>query len=203
MIDRRLFLLSASLVLLPGLRPAFATTKDGATEHIEKLGQQAFSDLGQSGMSLAEREAIFAETLRQGFDLPLIARFVMGKYWRRASPEQRDDYVDLFSRFVIKTYSQHLGGFAGSAFEIVGAKPIGKKDILVRTVVKRKSGPPVKAGWRVREKNDQYKIVDVMVEGISMAVTQRQDFASILKRDGVEGLLQILRAKTGRMPATS
>ena len=148
-------------------------------------------------------ETVFAETLRNGFDLPLIARFVMGKYWRRASPEQRDDYVDLFSRFVIKTYSQHLGGFSGSAFEIVGAKPIGKKDILVRTIVKRKSGPPVKAGWRVREKNDQHKIVDVMIEGISMAVTQRQDFASILKRDGVEGLLQILRAKTGRMPATS
>lgn len=203
MIDRRLFLLSASLVLLPGLRPALATTKEGATEHIEKLGQQAFSDLGQSGMSLEEREVVFADTLRNGFDLPLIARFVMGKYWRRASPEQRDDYVDLFSRFVIKTYSQHLGGFAGSAFEIIGAKPIGKKDILVRTVVKRKSGPPVKAGWRVREKNDQFKIVDVMVEGISMAVTQRQDFASILRRDGVEGLLQILRAKTGRMPATS
>jgi phospholipid transport system substrate-binding protein len=109
----------------------------------------------------------------------------------------------LFGRFVIKTYSQHLGGFAGSSFDIIGAKPIGKKDILVRTVVQRKSGPPVKAGWRVREKGDQHKIVDVMVEGISMAVTQRQDFASILKRDGVEGLLQILRAKTGRMPATS
>ena len=203
MIDRRLFLLSASLVLLPGPRPAFATTKEGATEHIEKLGQQAFSDLGQNGMSLEEREEIFAETLRQGFDLPRIARFVMGKYWRRASPEQRDDYVDLFSRFVIKTYSQHLGGFAGSAFKIVGAKPIGKGDVLVRTIVQRSSGPPVKAGWRVREIKDQYKIIDVMVEGISMAVTQRQDFASILKRDGVEGLLQILRAKTGRMPATS
>jgi phospholipid transport system substrate-binding protein len=203
MIDRRLFLLSTSLMLLPSFRPALATTEAGATEHIDKLGQQAFSDLGQSGMSLEEREAVFAQTLRKGFDLPLIARFVMGKYWRRATPEQRDDYVDLFGRFVIKTYSQHLGGFAGSAFEIVGAKPIGKKDVLVRTVVQRKSGPPVKAGWRVREIKDQHKIVDVMVERISMAVTQRQEFASILKRDGVEGLLQILRAKTGRMPATS
>jgi phospholipid transport system substrate-binding protein len=203
MIDRRLFLLSAPLVLLPGIRPAWATTEAGATNHIDQLGQQAFSDLGQSGLSLEEREAVFAKTLRKGFDLPLIAKFVMGKYWRRASPEQRDDYVDLFGRFVIKTYSQHLGGFAGSSFDIIGAKPIGKKDILVRTVVQRKSGPPVKAGWRVREKGDQHKIVDVMVEGISMAVTQRQDFASILKRDGVEGLLQILRAKTGRMPATS
>jgi phospholipid transport system substrate-binding protein len=183
MIDRRLFLLSAPLVLLPGIRPAWATTEAGATNHIDQLGQQAFSDLGQSGLSLEEREAVFAKTLRKGFDLPLIAKFVMGKYWRRASPEQRDDYVDLFGRFVIKTYSQHLGGFAGSSFDIIG--------------------PPVKAGWRVREKGDQHKIVDVMVEGISMAVTQRQDFASILKRDGVEGLLQILRAKTGRMPATS
>lgn len=203
MIDRRLFLPLMFLVLLLGPRPALATTEDGATQHIDALGKQAFADLGRSGTSLEEREAVFAETLRNGFDLPLIARFVMGKYWRSASPEQRDDYVDLFGKFVIKSYSQHLGGFAGSTFEIVDAKPIGKQDVLVRTVVNRKSGPPVKAGWRVREKDGAHKIVDVMVEGISMAVTQRQDFSSVLQRDGVEGLLQILRAKTGRMPATS
>jgi phospholipid transport system substrate-binding protein len=65
------------------------------------------------------------------------------------------------------------------------------------------SGPEFKAGWRVRLIDGKHKIIDVMVEGISMAVSQRQEFASVLKRNGVERLLQILAAKVGRMPATS
>ena len=154
-------------------------------------------------MNLENREAILADILRQGFDLPLIARFVLGRYWRPATLEQRDSYVDLFSRFVVKSYSRHLGAIAGGSFDVVGAEPIGKSDYLVTTILHRNSGPPFKAGWRVRLIDDKYKIIDVIVEGISMAMTQRQEFASVLKRDGVERLLQILSAKVGRMPAAS
>lgn len=203
MFDRRLFLLSASLFLLPGIGPAAATTEAGAIQHIKWLGEQALGTLQRDDMSLEKREAILAEILSQGFDLPLMARFVLGRYWRRATPEQRDDYVDLFGKFVIKSYSRHLGGFAGSSFEIFGADPIGKSDILVKTVLRRKSGPPFTAGWRVRLIDNKHKIIDVIVENISMAVTQRQEFVAVLKRSGVEGLLQILSAKVGRLPATT
>ncbi len=201
--DRRLFLLLALLLLLPGAQQASATTKAGAAQHIQLLGEQAFGALQRGDMSLEKREALLADILSRGFELPLIARFVLGRYWRRATPEQRDSYVELFGRFVIKSYSQHLGGFTGSSFDIVGVEPIGKSDILVTTMLRRKSGPPFKAGWRVRLIDDKHKIIDVIVEGISMAVTQRQEFASVLKRDGVERLLQILSAKVGRMPAAS
>ncbi len=203
MFDRRLFLLSASLFLLPGIGPASATTEAGAIQHIKLLGEQALGTLQRDDMSLAKREAILAEILSQGFDLPLRARFVLGRYWRRATPEQRDDYIELFGKFVIKSYSRHLGGFSGSSFEIVGADPIGKSDILVKTVLHRKSGPPFRAGWRVRLIDNKHKIIDVIVENISMAVTQRQEFVAVLKRSGMEGLLQILSAKVGRMPATT
>jgi phospholipid transport system substrate-binding protein len=203
MFDRRLFLLLPLLFLLPGVHPASATTKAGAIQHIQLLGEQAFASLQRSDMSLEKREAILADILSRGFALPLIARFVLGRYWRRATPEQRDSYVELFGQFVIKSYSRHIGGFAGSSFDIVGAEAIGKSDFLVTTNLRRKSGPSFKAGWRVRLIDGKHKIIDVIVEGISMAVTQRQEFASVLKRDGVERLLQILSAKVGRMPATS
>ncbi len=203
MFDRRLFLFLALLLLLPGAQQASATTKAGAIQHIQLLGEQAFGTVQRSDMSLEKREAILADILSRGFALPLIARFVLGRYWRPATPEQRDSYVDLFGKFVIKSYSRHLGGFTGSSFDIVGADPIGKSDFLVTTILHRKSGPSFKAGWRVRLIDDKHKIIDVMVEGISMVVTQRQEFASVLKRDGVERLLQILSAKVGRMPAAS
>ncbi len=203
MFERRLFLFLTLLLLLPGAQQASATTKAGAIRHIQLLGEQAFGAVQRSDMSLEKREAILADILSRGFALPLIARFVLGRYWRPATPEQRDSYVELFGKFVIKSYSRHLGGFTGSSFDIVGADPIGKSDFLVTTILHRKSGPSFKAGWRVRLIDDKHKIIDVMVEGISMVVTQRQEFASVLKRDGVERLLQILSAKVGRLPAAS
>ena len=97
----------------------------------------------------------------------------------------------------------NLRRLRGSSFDIVGGEPIGKSDLLVKTILRRKSGQPFLAGWRVRLIGDQHKIIDVMVEGISMAVSQRQEFGSVVKRKGVERLLQILSAKVGRMPAAS
>ncbi len=200
---RRLFLLLPLLFLLPGVQPASAITEAGAIQHIRLLGEQAFGSLQRSDISLEKREAILADILSRGFDLPLVARFVLGRYWQPATPEQRDSYVELFGLFVIKSYSRRLGGFAGSSFDIVGADPIGKADILVTTILRRKSGQSFKAGWRVRLIDDKHKIIDVIIEGISMAVSQRQEFASVLKRDGMERLLQILSAKVGRMPAAT
>ncbi len=203
MFDQRLLFLLAMLFLPSGVQAASATTKAGAIQHIQLLGEQAFGALQRSDMSLEKREAVLADILSRGFALPLIARFVLGRYWRPATPGQRDSYVDLFGQFVIKSYSRRLGGFAGSSFDIVNAEPIGKSDFLVTTILRRKSGSPFKAGWRVRLIGDKHKIIDVMVEGISMALSQRQEFASVLKRSGVERLLQLLSAKVGRMPAAS
>jgi phospholipid transport system substrate-binding protein len=203
MFNRRLWILLAMMFLPVAVQPASATTKAGAVQHIQLLGVQAFGALQRSDLDLEKREAILADILSEGFALPLIARFVLGRYWRPATPDQRDVYVELFGKFVIKSYSRHLGGFSGSSFDVVKAEPIGKSDYLVTTILHRKTGASFTAGWRVRLIGDEHKIIDVMVEGISMAVSQRQEFASVLKRKGVERLLQILAAKVGRMPATS
>ena len=186
------------------IQAAKATDQALATELIQTLGDRAFSTLQNSAMSLEEREAEFASILREGFDLNLIARFVLGKYWRQASDEQRDDYVRAFSDFVIITYARRLGGFSGQSFAITGSKHSGeKKDVLVGTKIERPGAPPIQAAWRVRAIDGKARIIDVVVEGVSMAVTQRQEFAAVARRSGIDGLVQVLRAQTQRMAAAS
>ena len=185
-------------------QPAAATQVDTAVRHIETLGEAALSTLRQSGVSLAEREQAFGKILRDGFDLPLIARFVLGRYWRKANDDQRRDYLDAFSDYVIKTYASRLGGFKGQSFAVVGTQIAGeRKDVFVNTRIEQNSGPPIEAAWRVREKDGAVKIIDVVVQGVSMAVTQREEFASVTRQSGVEGLVQVLRAQTERLAATS
>lgn len=205
MIARRT-LFAVVLAAMPFFSPssAGATNPDAAASFIDNLGKQAFATLQQSDSSLAQREAAFGKILKDGFDLNLIGRFVLGKYWRRATPEQQSEYLDVFSTFVIKTYAQRLGGFTGQNFTITGTKVTGEKeDVLVDTRIDRPSGAPIEAAWRVRNINGQLKIIDVVVQGVSMAVTQRQEFASVTQSSGVDGLLQRLRAQTERLSASS
>lgn len=205
MLGRRAFLLTcAATAALAAVPPAQATNVNGAIKHIQVLGEQAISMLQRQDLTLAQREGEFGKILRAGFDLNLIGRFVIGKYWRQASKDQKVEYLEAFGDYVIKTYARRLGGFSGQAFSVLGTKVAGeKKDVLVSTQIERPSGAPISAAWRVRDIKGNLKIIDVVVEGVSMAVTQRQEFTSVAQRSGLPGLVQTLRAQTERLSAAS
>lgn len=178
-----------------------ATPPQGAAQFVNWLADRAIETLRAPGASLEQREAVLRNLLRQGFDLKLIGRFVLGRHWRTATPDQRNDFQQLFEEHVLKTYSYRLGGYASEAFTVISARPAGSKDAMVRTRIDRPSGPPIIADWRIRATNDQYKVIDVMVEGVSMALTQRAEFAAVIKNSGFEGLLAALRARVQKFPA--
>ena len=200
---RRYFLLFAIVVALSGTSGAGATTVQDAAQFIRQLGDKAVATLQAPNLTLDQREARFRGLLAEGFDLAFIGRFVLGRYWRAASPEQRSDYLALFSEFVVQIYSTRFGGYVGQSLTITGGREAGNKDAIVRTRIDRPSGPPIVVDWRVRITGNQYRIIDVMVEGISMVRTQRSEFTSVVQRDGIEGLLAVLRARTTKMPATA
>lgn len=199
MLSRRLFVTAAVAVLLPfGKAVAEAPSEQvqGAARFITWLAEQAIAVLRSDDGSLEQREIAFRRLLSQGFDVHFIGRFVLGKYWRQVSAEQQHDYIALFEEFLLKTYSRRLGGYAGESFAVTGARPAGRRDIIVETRIERPSGPPIKADWRVRMIDQHYKIIDVAVEGVSMAVTQRSEFAAVIQNHGMDGLLQALRMRT-------
>ena len=186
------------------LQPAAAGTKtspEAAEKFIRTLGDEAVKLLSDKSIPLTDREAKIRELLRQNFDLVTIGRFVLSKYWRTATPDQQAEYISLFSEFVLKTYARRLGGYAGERFKINSAKPLGSRDAVVLTEITRPSGPPITAGWRVRDTNDNYRIIDVMVEGVSMAAAQRSEFETIVRNQGLVGLIEILRAKVSGFSA--
>ena len=189
-----------------GVQPAMAagkTSPDEASKFLQVLGDQAVDLLGDGSLPLSEREEKIRNLLRKNFDLKTIGRFVLSKAWRTTPAEQREEYLGLFSEFVVRTYARRLGGYAGERFKITSAKPLGRRDALVVTQIKRQAGPVLSAGWRVRKKENGHKIIDVMVEGVSMAAAQRSEFESIVRKQGVGGLIEILRAKVSTFSAKS
>ncbi|MBT4688969.1 MAG: ABC transporter substrate-binding protein, partial [Rhodospirillaceae bacterium] len=104
---------------------------EGASAFIADLASQAIKILQSSSDKIERREEKFRGLLSTGFDMPFIARFVLGKHWRKATPQQRADYQALFAEYLLKSYSRRMGGYSGETFTVAAARPAGKKDIMV------------------------------------------------------------------------
>lgn len=176
--------------------------KKPAAAFVDGLGQKALSSLTDPSLPKAERQTRVRSLLRSYFDLSTISRFVLGSHWREATDAQKAEYEKLFEDMIVKTYAQRFSEYSGQSFT-VGRSAQAEKDTLVDSKIIQPSGPPVAIQWRVRDKGGSMKIVDVIVEGVSMSVTQRSDFASVIDNGGgkVEALLESLRSRTGGKPA--
>lgn len=183
--------------LAQAARPATAAPAPEAGEFIVALADRAIAGLTDKVASRADRESRFRTLLTDGFDVPHIARFVLGRYWRTASETERAEYLQLFEDFLVHSYSQRFGEYAGENLKVAGTRAMPDSEVMVLTDLLRPSGPPVKVEWRLRRNGSLFKITDVVVEGVSMSITQRDDFSATIQRAGgrVDALLTQLRDK--------
>ncbi|MDH3910169.1 MAG: ABC transporter substrate-binding protein [Rhodospirillales bacterium] len=165
----------------------------GASGFVEQLGQQAAVIAAAESRNAQGRHEGLKALVREGFDLPLIGRFVLGRFWRQADGEQRAQFQDLFAEHLVNSYARQLDRYRAETLAVMDSRPVGTKDVLVETRVESTEGPLV-TGWRVRGGGDRHRIVDVTVDGISLALTERQQFVSAARKLGLEGLLEAMRA---------
>lgn len=176
---------------------AQAANEQAAGQYINQMGQLLLAIQNQSA-TIGQREAQYRELLRQAFDLNFIARFVMGRSYRDLKPDQAAEYHDAFNEFVLRSYARRLAGFQVQGFAITGLRPAGDADTAVMTRIDPANGQPVQGEWRVRETGQRFRIIDLALEGVSMAVTQRNEFASLINSNGLNGLIAVLRARVDR-----
>jgi phospholipid transport system substrate-binding protein len=144
------------------------------------------------------RQARFRQLFHDDFDGVGIARFVLGRYWRSAAADEQQEFVKLFEDYVAFVYTARLANFGGETFKTRGSRSDGDGVIVSTDVISPGSTSPLRIDWRLVNDNGRYKINDVIVEGVSMAVTQRSEFASIIQRNGgqLRGLIAMMREKT-------
>lgn len=165
---------------------------------VERLSREAITVMSDPALRDSQRAAAFRGLLLRDFDVAAIGRIVLGRYWRRATPAQRAEYLRLFQKFIVTVYASRLGKYSGQTLQVTAARP-GKRDIVVvKSLILVSGRAPIKIDWLVRSAGGAQRVIDVVVEGVSMAITQRSEFAAIIQNSGgkVEGLLAALRART-------
>ena len=175
-----------------------AAAADAPSDFITTLGTRAITELADEEISQADREARFRTLLNEHFDVPAIGRFVLGRHWKAASDTERTEFLKLFEDFIVRSYAARFAGYSGETFSVKGSTPGPKSATVVHSKVLRGSAEPIRLDWRVEPRGDKLVITDVIVEGVSMSVTQRSEFASEIQSSGgkIEGLLEALRNKT-------
>lgn len=190
------------VALLVGLlmSQAAVAAQTDAGEFVKKLGNHAIRVLTVKDITDVERENRFRTLLRQGFDVQRIGRFVLGRYARGVNKAEIDEYNGLFEDLIVATYAARFAEYSGQEFVIKRvAKPKNRGDAIVMSEIRPSDGgPSIRIDWQVHGKTDDYKIVDVRVEGVSMSVTQREEFTAVIRKNGgkVDALLGVLRKKT-------
>jgi phospholipid transport system substrate-binding protein len=173
-----------------------AASTDPAT-FINELVDQALKALDNKQLSNEDRARQFRDLLDHDFDMARIARFVLGRYWNEASEQDRQQFQKLFEEYVVRGYAQRFSDYSGEKVKITGSRAEGETSTVVQSQIIRTDGaPPAKVDWRVRKVDDGFKIVDVDVEGVSMVITQREEFSSVIQRSGgLAGLNKTLQEK--------
>jgi phospholipid transport system substrate-binding protein len=183
--------------LLGGQSRAQGTPDAGV--FLAEFTTRAIDQLTEPGLAADEQERRFRRLIAEGFDIPAIGRFVLGRYWRRASTQDQADFLATFEDLIVIRFLPLFAEYSGENINIGLARPFKNNPDFVNVSSKllREHGEPITVVWRVRRLEDSYKVVDIVAEGVSIAVTLRSEYASVLKQNGgdIGALVGALRAK--------
>ena len=164
---------------------------------VENLGKQVVEKVSNINLSESERIVNFRNLYLDSFDNYYISRFVLGQYWKRLDSNMRKQFVESFNDYIVTTYAPKFKGWEGT-FKATDSL-LENNYYNVKMNVLNKDGPTLKFMWKIYlDKNKNFKILDVNIDGVSMLVTQRAEFMSVIKNNpkGVIGLIEAMKKKT-------
>ena len=189
----------ASALFMHTAQAQAAVDAQKAETFVVQVTENGIEDIINANISQAEKDKRFAKLFNNALDLDFIGQFVLGRYWRTATPQQRTDFIDAYRALNIKTWSQRFDEFKGKEFIFKGTTPSkSANQIFVNSVVPMEQGEPAKVVWRVKQTGDKFKIVDIIIENVSLAITARNEYTAYIKNNpgGIDALIKDLQRKS-------
>lgn len=202
---RPLQIIALALFVVSGTAGASSASEahlEKSAAFIRGLADRAIETLTQADIGKEERRDKFRTLFRESFAIEGIGRFVLGRYSRSATDAQMSEYLKLFEQEIVETWADRFSDYSGQKFEVDGAAPAAsghnaESVAIVNSTFYTAPTAPVKIDWRVASRGDLFKITDVMVEGLSLARTMRDEYGSVIAKNGgdVNALIEELRRR--------
>lgn len=196
--------MAACLLALP--LPASAErigTDSDASAFIDHLGKRVISLLANPKRGSKRKIKTFRKIFSNALNLELIGRQVLGRHWRTATEAQRAKYTHLFNEYIVQIYAAQFSNYSGESFDVLKEQASSGDDRVVKTRIIRDSGEITYVDFRVRKTDGRFRVVDVAIRGVSLLVAKRSEFDAIIRRQGLNGLLDQLEERVGRSEAST
>jgi phospholipid transport system substrate-binding protein len=192
-------MLGAAATMCVGLAPAWALDEAAATGHVRATIEKVLALVADPGTSDSKASALLA-IMRNSAAMPEIARFAAGVVWRDMNEDQQKRFTEAFERFLAVVYARRFQEYSSGvkqgaeAYTVDGVNDAGKKGLLVKTSIARPDGAPVVVDWLVTDKPGRIVIADIVIEGVSLLITQREEIGAMFESRGgdVEKLIAAL-----------
>jgi phospholipid transport system substrate-binding protein len=177
--------LTAVIAVVAGLSwaPRPAAADDAPSAFIGSLGQQALAVIHRPDIAIDGKTAYFRQLLRQDFDMTGMSQFVLGPYWRVASPVERQQFSDLLTQRIVDVYGRRLAQAGDGNFVVTGSRT-SPNGVVVTSQIIPWQGAPITVDWRLAVSDGHYAIEDVAIDGVSMVVAERSEIGDQIARDG-------------------
>ena len=183
--------------------PAASTPMNSAPSFIVEMVGRAYGAARDPALSPPARREKLQALVRQDFDLPAIARAVLGSHWRGASEAERAQFTSAFADYMVALYAPQMAAYGGHPLTVTGQRAESDVTIVSTTITQADGAPPVGVDWRIVKAADSYRVTDVVVESVSLMQTKREEIGAVLARSGgqVGGMIAQLRDRTPQAPA--
>ncbi len=176
--------------------PYASAGNQGATGIVEKLHSTLLAVMKDGEkIGYQGRYGRLEPVIKSSFDMPFISRTVLGKYWESLNKEQRSQFVEAFTRLSIATYAANFDSYSGEQFKMVPERETDGGRILVQSTLVKSDGGQVQLDYLLHRTGEQWRIVNIIAEGVSDLALKRADYSAFLKSKGFDALLKKLNDK--------
>ncbi len=200
---RRLPLLTLGLVLgavslaAPAARGAASLGPSGV---VKQTSERVLAVLRNGSLDEDQKRDQVVDIALEVFDFNIIPRLVLARHYRAFSPEQRAAFREEFQRFLVVSYGHRISRYSEESVEILGERPEPRGDVTVRTRIVGGQADGFNVDYRMRQRDGSWRMIDVVIEGVSAVSNYRSQFAEVLSRGTPEDLLERLREKNAAGP---
>lgn len=178
--------------------PCLAAPVDDASKYIEGLGNNAIAILTDKALDKEVKSQKIEQLFRDNVDMNWIGKFVIGRFWRQINDDQKQRYLKEYETFLVRNYATRFTDYTSGSFKITDAKANSDNEFMISMQIKSEEagGDPIDVDYRVRGSKGSFKVIDIIVEGVSMLTTQRDEFTSILSSKDIDYLIEQIAKKS-------
>ncbi|HMK77945.1 MAG TPA: ABC transporter substrate-binding protein [Thermodesulfobacteriota bacterium] len=193
---KRVCLFVFLFLAVPRLEPLPPVSAQPAIDVVENLHETLLLVMKEGNqIGYQGRYDRLAPVITAGFDMPFIAKIVLGRFWEIFGSEQKSKFVETFSRLSIATYAANFDTYSGERFKLISEKEVSGGRVLVQTRLIKSDGGQVELDYLLHRVGSQWRIINVVSDGVSDLALKRADYTTFLKSNGLDSLLIKLNEK--------